>query len=1378
MKKSTSIDILEAAWGELYHNDDDKLLRAFLEEIELLRKKQKTQVKDPLWYKDAVVYSLYVDLFNHDFPGLINKLDYLQNLGVTCLWLLPILDSPMRDVGFDIRRYDRVRPELLGLPNDASDEEQQSAFREFLQEAHKRGLRVIFDIAMNHTSEEHEWFKQARSNPDSPYRDYYIWSSTDEKYKDARLLFKGLCPSNWEKCGDEYYFHRFYEFQPDLNYRNPNVLLAMCRNLLYWLGQGVDGFRADAIPFVWKEDETSCENLPKAHTIVRFFRAVLDHVKPGMLMLAEACQPPKDVVEYFGNGDECHAGYHFPLMPRIFIAMASESREPVVEILDESFTPPIPDSCQWFMFLRCHDELTLEMVTEDERVFINDHYLHDPRWTFREGEGIAARLTDLLEHNPQRIGLAYSIMLTLHGTPIIYYGDEFGRTNDEAYFNKMQQETGKADTRFFVRGNLDWDDLEKDMNNPDSLSAQVYARIKCLIATRSEHPCFGRGTLDWIEVKSTDNAPLPCVLAYNRIFEQDKVCVIQNLSSEEVEIVPPFPEIGEQDKDLLGQPILFNDASGSIKLPGYSYYWMRGNHSRGGIEAEWSLSYNEFTEESEGIREALCAVGNGYFGTRGAFEEANADGVSYPGTYIAGVYNRLTSKVGGRDVQNEDFVNCPNWLPVTFRISDGDWFKINSSNIVDFNRTLDFKTGLLCRSITVRDDKKRETRIESERFASMDNPHIAALRYTITPLNYSDKITIRSGLNGNIINSGVERYGQLESLHLDPVTVEGDGTKSQLVTKTNQSGIEIAESSRLTISLNNEIITPEISVKTDRASVYSSFSIDIEKDSSVCVEKVVSIFTSLDDNSAKALYQANTLLGKKEIFDELFQKSKSAWSAIWEKIDIEIKGDPLSQKLMRMHLFHSIVTASQYTASLDVGIPARGLHGEAYRGHIFWDELFILPFYNMQFPETAKASLLYRYNRLDKAREYAREYGYEGAMYPWQSGSNGGEETQVVHLNPVSGKWGDDYSSLQRHVSLAIQFSTWEYFHHTQDISFLENYGAEMFFEICRFWACKSEFNIQTGRFDIQKVMGPDEFHEKYADAEDGGLKNNGYTNIMVAWVMNKAFEILDILSDKSRSDIISKMNLTDDELEKWKALTTKLSVCISEEGIIEQYDGYFKLKELDWDAYKEKYGQTGRMDRLLKAEGKSADDYKVAKQADALMSFYLLSEKEVCEILAKLGYAAKEGLLRNNFDYYVKRTSHGSTLSRLVHAHLANLAGNSKLSWDLYMQALKSDYIDTQGGTTKEGIHSGVMAGTVYLALISYAGLDITGNILSITPNLPDAWKQISFSIEFKRDRYSFEVTSQGVKAKAEILGKSDVSLLICGKEHTLSDNEWSYFK
>ena len=438
-------------------------------------------------------------------------------------------------------------------------------------------MRVIFDIAINHTSIEHEWFRQSRSDAASPYRNYYIWNKDDKKYAKTRLLFKGMCPSNWEKDGDAYFFHRFFEFQPDLNYRNPAVLAAMTRNFLYWIGQGVDGFRADAIPYLWKEDGTNCENLPKTHTIIKFFRAVLDAVRPGTLLLAEACQPPAEVVKYFGDGDECHAGYHFPLMPQIFKAIGQGSRAPIIDVLHEKVTPAILPQSQWFMFLRCHDELTLEMVTPEDRAYLHGRYCRDPRWDFRVGEGISARLAELLERDPQRIGLAYSIMLTLPGTPIIYYGDEFGKCNDEHYYNEMRALTGKNDTRYFVRGKIDWARVDHDLADPASFSAKVFDRIKTALNVRREHRAFGRGSLVWIPVFDQAGGEAQAILAYERKFDGERIVVVQNLSEQQTLIRLPAPLTAATPVELLGQTVHREQrgADALLMCDPHGYYWFK-----------------------------------------------------------------------------------------------------------------------------------------------------------------------------------------------------------------------------------------------------------------------------------------------------------------------------------------------------------------------------------------------------------------------------------------------------------------------------------------------------------------------------------------------------------------------------------------------------------------------------------------------------------------------------------------------------------------------------------------------------------------------------------------------------------------------------------
>ncbi len=761
------------------------------------------------------------------------------------------------------------------------------------------------------------------------------------------------------------------------------------------------------------------------------------------------------------------------------------------------------------------------------------------------------------------------------------------------------------------------------------------------------------------------------------------------------------------------------------------------------------LTYHDYDSSKERSREALLTVGNGFFGTRGAMEETHANKINYPGTYFAGLYNRLTTLVAGHKVENEDFVNAPNWLPVSFKIDDGEWFDPNKNKILEINRTLDFKTGLLHRVMIVEDEEGHRTNIESCRFASMDNMHLAALRYRITPLNYSAPISIFSALDGTISNEGVERYKSLNSKHLVPAEQGGEGAISWLKVKTSQSNIEITEASKLSLTIDN-IPYHDFGVSADEGIVYTYMDVEGKKGKTITLEKIVAMATSLETKTDRRTFVMDQLLGIDD-FDTLFQKSATAWGSVWDEADIHIDGDRASQRLLRMHIYHLMVSASQHNTKLDASITARGLHGEAYRGHIFWDELFVLPFYNIHFPEVSKAMLMYRYRRLDKAREYAHEHGHQGAMYPWQSGSDGREETQVLHLNPVSGEWGDDYSSLQRHVSLAVAYNIYQYFHTTEDIDFINNYGAEMFFEIARFWADMAEFDKTTGRYSIAGVMGPDEFHERYPEAKQGGLKDNAYTNVMVAWLFKKSAELAGVMDEDAKKTLFSKTGLKESEINQWQQIRKKLRLVINEEGIISQYDGYFDLKELDWDYYRNKYGNVYRMDRLLKAEGKSADDYKVAKQADTLMIFYNLKKEEVDGLLTEMGYTLPSDYLEKNLTYYLARTSHGSTLSRVVHAQLANMVGDENLSWQLYYDALESDYNDIQGGTTGEGIHAGVMAGTIMIALTNFAGIDIRGNKLSVNPKLPQRWKNLSTGLHFKQTAYHIEVTGNEVTATAD---------------------------
>ena len=790
-------------------------------------------------------------------------------------------------------------------------------------------------------------------------------------------------------------------------------------------------------------------------------------------------------------------------------------------------------------------------------------------------------------------------------------------------------------------------------------------------------------------------------------------------------------------------------------------------------EDRWSVVYHDYDPGKEKSREALLAVGNGYFGTRGAMEETSAGEVNYPGTYMAGMFNRRISKVADRDIENEDLVNCPNWLPISFRYGEQDWMDPNKLRVVRIERRLSFRDGLLSREMIVEDEEWRRTKITSRRVVSMEDQHVAVLQYTFQPLDYAGRFSIRVGLDGDLINDGVARYRQLDQHHLEPIVEGGDGQTQYLLVKTNKSGVEIGLACKMRILLGQIEQQPKMNHSTSPGKVESETSVKLDEGQALTVEKLVSIYTSRESGAGMALQQSRDKLNQLESFQQVHTGSAGVWNEIWKKADIQVAGDRFAQKLLRMHTYHLMVTASEHNKKLDAGIPARGLHGEAYRGHIFWDELYILNFYALYFPDIVKSVLMYRYRRLDEARKYAKEYGFKGAMYPWQSGSDGREETQILHLNPVSGEWGDDYSSLQRHVSLAIAYNIWNYYWITMDDAFMVAEGGEMLFEICRFWASKTSWDEDAGRYSISKVMGPDEFHEHLPGTDEGGLKNNAYTNLMVVWLFGKVTAYLESAPEEIMAPLLKKIKLTGEEIERWKDIKNKLSLQISEEGIIAQFEGYLGLKELDWEHYRQEYDNIHRMDRILKAEGKSPDDYKVAKQADTLMAWYNLGTDQVSSLLSDMGYQADRATLQPNFDYYIQRTSHGSTLSRIVHAYLANELGRSDLAWEMYMEALSSDYVDIQGGTTAEGIHAGVMGSTLLFVIQSIAGIHFKDKVLSVNPALPAGWKKINFNFAFRKKYYTFEIFSEKIAISVNTPDDQLVDIEISGRIHGLVPGE-----
>jgi maltose alpha-D-glucosyltransferase / alpha-amylase len=571
--------------------------------------------EDRLWYKDAVFYELHVKAFQDsnadgvgDFRGLIERLDYVKDLDVDAIWLLPFYPSPLRDDGYDIADYYGIHPSYGNIDD----------LQRFLDEAHKRGLKVIADLVLNHTSSDHPWFQRARRAPKgSPERNFYVWSDDDEKYKEARIIFTDTEPSNWtwDPVAGQYYWHRFFAHQPDLNWDNPEVKQKMFEIMEYWLERGLDGFRADAVPYLIEREGTICENLPETHDILKEFRTRLDSKYPNAILLAEANQWPDDVRPYFGDGDEFHMAFHFPLMPRIFMAVRQGIRKPIVEIIQK--TPQIPDDCQWCMFLRNHDELTLEMVTDEERDYMYQEYAADPR--MRINLGIRRRLAPLMDNDRRKIELLNSILFTMPGSPIIYYGDEIGMGDNvflgdrDGVRTPMQWSPDRnagfsraEPQRLFLPPVTDSIygfqaiNVEAQQKSPFSLLNWM----KRLIQVRKQHRAFGRGSIEFLE---PDN---PHVLAYLREYEDDVILVVHNLSGAPQAVRLDLSRFGGRTPiELLGQTAFLpiDDTPYALTLSPYGFFWFGLRQTRSSEEEELYLPA-EWAEREMAIFESTETV--------------------------------------------------------------------------------------------------------------------------------------------------------------------------------------------------------------------------------------------------------------------------------------------------------------------------------------------------------------------------------------------------------------------------------------------------------------------------------------------------------------------------------------------------------------------------------------------------------------------------------------------------------------------------------------------------------------------------------------------------------------------------------------------------
>ena len=786
----------------------------------------------------------------------------------------------------------------------------------------------------------------------------------------------------------------------------------------------------------------------------------------------------------------------------------------------------------------------------------------------------------------------------------------------------------------------------------------------------------------------------------------------------------------------------------------------------------WTLRYKDVAPQQEGLREALCTLGNGYFATRGAAPESRADGTHYPGTYIAGCFNRLRTEVAGRAVENESLVNAPNWLPLTFAVGDGAWLGLGHTDVLSDRQDLDLRRGVLTRRLRVRDDRDHRTLVTQRRFVHMGAAHLGALEMTIVPENWSGRLRVRSEIDGTVTNGGVPRYRGLASRHLVPRharAVPPDGML--LVVETSQSHIHIAEAMRTRVFRNGARVPADATVSQQPGRIAQEFQIVMATRDRVVIEKTVAITTSRDGAVSDVGIAAAGWLGTAGSFGELLAQHTMAWARLWERFQIRLHGgeDDLVLPVLRLHAFHLLQTVGPNTVGLDVGVPARGLHGEAYRGHVFWDELFVFPVLNLRLPQLSRSLMAYRYRRLPAARRAATEAGHAGAMFPWQSGSDGSEQSALLHLNPQSGRWLRDTTYLQRHVGIAIAYNVWQYYQATGDLMFLADQGAEIVLEIARFFASMAAFDRELDRFVIRGVVGPDEFHTGYPDSAHDGIDNNAYTNVMTSWLLLHAIRVLDVLPADRREELTGRLGITAAERQHWEHISRRIYVPFHIDGIISQFEGYENLKELDWEDYYARYGNIRRLDRILEAEGDSPNRYKVSKQADVLMLFYLLSADELTALLHRLGYDWSPGQTSRTIDYYRARTSDGSTLSTVVHACVLARA-HRESTLEQFIEALRSDVADVQGGTTAEGVHLAAMAGSVAVLQRCIAGVETRDDVLWLSPFWPRRLGVLELPILYRGHEITLTVVGHSVLVHSGPGNLPPVRVGYHGQVHELS--------
>lgn len=794
---------------------------------------------------------------------------------------------------------------------------------------------------------------------------------------------------------------------------------------------------------------------------------------------------------------------------------------------------------------------------------------------------------------------------------------------------------------------------------------------------------------------------------------------------------------------------------------------------RAGAPDQWVLRFDGYDPAAETTRESLCTVANGYWGTRGSAEEATSGAHHRPGTYLATVFDAVDDGTAPA----EEIVDAPDWLPLLLRPEGGAWFDADRAELLDFRQEIDLRQGVLRRTLAYRDAEGRETAIRFRRFLSHADPRLGAVEATIVARNWSGTLRIRSGIDTAVRNTSLDTAaagsarggrGHLVARHARPLA--GDSLVVEASTRT--SGVRIALAQRTRVYRGGGPVAAAPAFAVHRGVAFHDFAVDVDEGEPIVVEKIVGVGTSRDRATASPAAAAAATTARAPRFAALLDGHAREWERLWSVFAVQVVPAGGHSLAVNVNTFHVLQTLTRADRDLDAGVPARGLHGEAYGGHVFWDELFVYPLLTLRSPALSRSLLGYRYRRLGQAFRAAADAGHQGAMFPWQSGTTGEDVTPARLFNPLTGLWMPDHSHLQRHVGLAIAYSAWEFYETTGDIDYLAEEGADLIVGVARFFASLADWDADRGRYSIRGVMGPDEFHDGPPGAPGAGLTDNVYTNVMTAWTLLRAADTVRLLAARPDPAAAEALGVTPDELRRWAHIGTHLRIVFNADGTLSQFDGYDELAPVDLERYRGRYPTSGRLDLVLAAEGDSTNRYQVSKQPDCLMLLYLLSAEELRDLLEQLGYTLDAATIVRTVERYSRSSTYGSTLSNVVHSWLEARRDRSR-SWQFLERALQSDLADIQGGTTRNGIHLAAMAGSVDLLVRCYTGLETRADALWFHPLLPAELESLRFILVYRSHRLTVSITRRSLRLDSAAGEASPIRVMVEGRPVLLHTGE-----